>query len=416
MRVRFTITLVGIAALTAGCAWPMAGRGSDRRAWAEHDTTVTPANVATLTAGPVGPVASAPAEVIGDLGALFARTGSTVTAFDASSGATKWSVGGLAGTGTPGLYSGSVWVPVSAARCSVVKLDHDSGGVVDSTLLGPVPGVNWTSSCTTGDVVIDGDRIIVPWRQTMSIVVGCGTNTTVASGVIAYDLGFNPVWFDSSSVTACGVPPIPPHNLPRVSRIGDRFVAAATGETANVYDPATCEDFTVCHPVAHAVATDGIWVGGATTWTSRNASQLWSVDATTAALVWRSPTDSARTVTADPAFDTDHAFAPSGASGSANLGVYDAGGCGQATCAPSWTVALPAVASFRPSIAGDVVIVATSDKHLVLASRTGCSKSSCSALRTLTLAGIPTAPPSVVAGRIVIPTTSGIETFALPTP
>ncbi len=413
MRFRF-ILLFALAALTAGCTWPMAGQGSSRRAWADHDTTITPANVATLTAGPVGPVASAPAEVVGDQDGLFARTGSAVTAFDGTSGGSKWTAGGYPGVGTLGLFSGRVFVPVSAARCSVVKLDRNTGAVIDSTVLGPVPGVNATSSCTTGDIVIDGDRIIVPWRQQITAVQNCGTNTTVASGLTAYDLGFQRIWFDSSSVTACGVPPVPPHNLPRVSRIGDRFVAAATGDTANVYDPAACDDFTVCHPVAHAIATQGVWVGGATTWTSRNGTQLWSIDAATAALVWRSPTDSARTVTADPAFDTDHAFAPSGASGSATLSVYDAGGCGQATCGPSWTVPLPAVASLRPSIAGDVVIVATSDKHVVLASRTGCSNSSCSALRTLTLAGTPTAPPSIVAGRILVPTTTGIESFALP--
>ncbi len=411
MRARF-ILLVGIAVLTAGCAWPMAGQGPNRRAWAESDTTITPANIGTLTAGPVGPVPSAPAEVIGDADGLFARTGSTVTAFDGTTGGTKWSPGGLAGVGTPGLYSGRVFVPVSAARCSVVKLDRATGGVIDTAVLGPVPGVNWTSSCTTGDVIIDGDRIIVPWRQTMSTVAACGTNTTVASGVTSYDLGFQQIWLHATSVTACGVPPVPPHNLPRVSRIGDRLVAAANGETAAVYDP-NCEGF--CPPVAHAIATTGVWVGGATTWTSRNGTQLWSVDASTAALVWRSPSDSARTITADPAFDTDHAFAPSGASGAANLGVYTTEGCGQAACPPSWTVALPAVAAFRPSIAGDVVAVATSDQHLVLANRVGCSQSSCSPIRTLTLAGTPTAPPTIVSGRIVVPTTAGVETFVLPT-
>jgi hypothetical protein len=390
----------------------MAGQSSSRRAWADHDTTVTPANVGTLTAGPVGAVASAPAEVIGDRDGLFARTGATVTALNGTTGGAMWSAGGLPGVGTPGLFSGRVFVPVSAARCSVVKLDRDTGAVIDSTVLGPVPGVNATSICTTGDIVIDGDRIIVPWRQSISAAIGCGTNTTVASGLTAYDLGFQPVWFDSSSVTACGVPPIPPHNLPRVSRIGDRFVAAATGETANVYDPATCDDFTVCHPVADAVATGGVWVGSATTWTSKNSTQLWSVDGGSGALVWRSPTDSARTITADPAFDNDHAFAPSGTS-AATLGVYNSAGCGLATCAPAWTVALPALASFRPSIAGDVVIVATADKHLVLAGRTGCGNSSCAALRTLNLAGTPTAPPSIVGGRIFAPTTMGIETFAL---
>ncbi|MEP6623363.1 MAG: hypothetical protein ABJC79_02895 [Acidimicrobiia bacterium] len=410
MRARF-ILLVAIAVLTAGCAWPMVGQGPNRRAWAENDTTVTPANVGALTAGAVGTAPSAPAEVVGDRDGLFARTGSTVTAFAGTTGGSRWSAGGLPGVGTPGLYAGRIFVPVSAARCSVVKLDRDTGAVIDSTVLGPVPGVNATSSCITGDIVIDGDRIIVPWRQATSAVIGCGTNTTVASGLTAYDLGFQKIWLDSTSVTACGVPPIPPHNLPRVSRIGDRFVAAATGETANVYDP-NCEGF--CRPVAHAIATPGYWVGGATTWTSRNGTQLWSVDAITAALAWRSPTDTARTITGDPAFDTDHAFAPSGVSGSANLAVYAAGGCGQPTCGPSWTVPLPAVASIRPSIAGDVVIVATSDKHLVLANRIGCSQPSCSALRTLTLGGTPTAPPSIVSGRILVPTTTGIETFALP--
>ncbi len=410
MRARFML-LVGIAVLAAGCAWPMAGQGPNRRAWAEHDTTITPANVGTLMAGPVGAVASAPAEVIGDADGLFARTGSTVTAFDGATGGTKWSAGGLPGVGTPGLYSGRVFVPVSAARCSVVKLDRATGGVIDSTVLGPAPGVKATSTCTTGDVVIDGDRIIVPWRQTASTTAACGTNTTVASGLVAYDLGFQQIWLHATSVTACGVPPVPPHNLPRVSRIGDRFVAAATGETANVYDP-NCEGF--CPPVAHAITTQGVWVGASTTWTSRNGTQLWSVDAATSALVWRSPTDTARTITADPAFDADNAFAPSGASGSANLAAYAAGGCGQATCAPTWTVALPAVAAFRPSIAGDVIVIGTSDKHLVLAGRAGCGQSSCSPLRTLTLAGTPTAPPSIVSGRIVVPTTSGVETFVLP--
>jgi hypothetical protein len=122
----------------------------------------------------------------------------------------------------------------------------------------------------------------------------------------------------------------------------------------------------------------------------------------------------ARTITADPAADDARAFAPSGTAAGASLGVYPFAGCGQSFCGPNWSVTLSAVSSFRPSIAGDVVLVATSDKHLVLVNRAGCGSSSCNAVRTLTLSGTPTASPSIVAGRILVPTTAGVETFALP--
>lgn len=402
--------------LAAGCAWPMAGQSPDRSGWARNDSSVTPANVANLTAGWVGAVGSAATEVVGDHDLLVARAGTAVTGLDAATGAIRWSRY-LPGAGTPGVRNDFVYLPASDTRCSIVQADRATGVTVGRLDLGINPPPLWASACTAGDVVIDGDTIIVPWSQKITKAGPCGENVTVASGLTAYSPDLTPLWFDSSSVTVCAVPPIPPHNLPHVTKVGPRYVAASAGETGKVYDPSGCVDYSVCKPVATALTTSGTWVPEAGGWTSRNGSQLVNVDGGTQAVRWRSTDPSgnaSRTITADPALDGDRAFAPSGTSGNANLAAYDVAGCGSSSCGPHWTVALPALSSFRPSIAGDVVMVATSDGHLVLASRTGCGSSSCAALRTLTMKGTPTASPTIVNGRILVPTTSGIETFALP--
>jgi hypothetical protein len=417
MRVRTTL-LIGLVVLASGCAWPMAGQSADRSGWARNDTTITPGNAGSLTAGWIGPVASAPAEVVGDSSLLVARAGTDVTGLDTTTGAAKWSRY-LPGSGTPGVRNDFVYLPADGERCSIVQADRGTGATVGRLDLGfPAPGPSWTSACTAGDVVVDGDTIIVPWHVELDTIAVCGTNKTFANGLSAYSPDLTPLWFDSSSVTVCNVPPIPPHNLPKVTKVGHRYVAASTGETGKVYDPSGCVDYSVCKPVATSLQTSGTWVPEGGNWTSRNGTQLVNVDGGTQAVRWRSTDPSgtaSRAVTAAPALDSDHVFTPSGTNGSdANVAVYAVAGCGSVTCGPTWKVTLPALASFRPSIAGDVVLVATSDGHLVLASRTGCGSSSCPVLRTLTLKGTPTASPTVVNGRIVVPTTSGVETFALP--
>jgi outer membrane protein assembly factor BamB len=414
MRLR-SILLVGLVVIATGCAWPMAGQSPDRRAWGRGDTAVTPANVGSLAKGWTGAVPSAATEVVGDGNGLVTRSATTVTALDPATGTVRWATA-LAGTGTPGLFGDSAYVPVSDRRCAIARVDRVTGDVADRVDLGTAPQDIWAAQCVTGDVVVDGDTIIVPWKTRITLATLCGVNTIAASGLTAYGPDLSVRWFDSSSVAVCGAPPIPAHTLPRISRVGDRYVASATGEPAKVYDPSTCVDYSVCKP-AVGVASSGTWVGDGSTWTSDHNSQLVNLDGGTSALRWRSTdpgTDSSRTITADPAYDDTRAFAPSGVSGAASLGVYDLAGCGQSFCGPHWKVGLSAVAAFRPSIAGDVVSVATSDKKVVLAGRTGCGSASCSALRTLTLTGTPTAPPSIVAGRILVPTSAGIETFALP--
>lgn len=415
MRLR-SVLLAGLVVLAAGCAWPMAGQSPERNGWARDDTTVTPANAGTLAAGWVGAVGSAPAEVVGDRDLLVARNGTDLTGLDPATGAVRWSRY-LPGAGTPGVRSDFLYLPASDRRCSIVQASRATGLTVGRLDLGPEPGPLWSSTCTTGDVIVDGDTIIVPWSQRMTKTGPCGENVIAASGLTAYSPDLTVKWFDSSSVAVCGLPPIPPHNLPHVTKVGSRFVAASAGETGKVYDPDQCVDFSVCAPVANALTTAGTWVPVADSWTSRNAARLVNVDGATQAIRWRSTDpagNAARTVTADPALDGDRAFTPSGTSGAdANLAAY-ALGCTSATCAPQWTVALPAVAIVRPSIAGDVVLAATSDGHLVLASRSACGSASCPVLRTLNLAGTPTAAPTIVNGRILVPTTTGVETFALP--
>lgn len=417
MRVRHTL-LAGLIVLAAGCAWPMAGQSPDRSGWARDDTTITSANAGNLAAGWVGTVTSAPAEVVGDRDLSVARNGTDLTGLDTVTGAVRWSRY-LPGAGTPGVRSDFLYLPASDRQCSIVQADRGTGLTVGRLDLGVTPpGPTWASTCTAGDVLIDGDTIILPWSQRLTKAGPCGENVIVASGLTAYSPDLSVLWFDSSSVAVCNAPPIPPHNLPHVTKVGDRYVAASAAETGKIYDPSGCVDYSVCRPVANALATSGTWVPEGGSWTSRNGTQLVNVDGGTQAVRWRSTDPSgnaSRTVTADPALDTDHVFAPSGTSGSdANLAVSAVAGCGSSSCAPAWKVALPAVATVRPSIAGAVVLVATSDGHLVLASRTGCGAASCPVLRTLNLAGTPTASPTVVNGRILVPTTSGVETFALP--
>ena len=130
MRYR-SVLIVGVVLLAAGCSWPMAAQGPDRRAWGRNDTTVTAANAATLVKGWTGSVTSAAAEVVGDRDLLVVRDGTNVSGLDPKTGAVLWSRY-LPGTGTPGVRGDGLYLPASDTLCSIVQADRknvgDAGG------------------------------------------------------------------------------------------------------------------------------------------------------------------------------------------------------------------------------------------------------------------------------------------------
>jgi outer membrane protein assembly factor BamB len=94
------------------------------------------------------------------------------------------------------------------------------------------------------------------------------------------------------------------------------------------------------------------------------------------------------------------------------LFAFPAGGCGGATCAPTWSTSLAGAATTAPVVAGGVVYVGSAGSVQAY-DVSACAGTSCPTLADLTVAGTP-AHLSVAAGRLFVVEQDGTLTAFTP--
>ena len=202
---RSVLLAVLVVATTACNSWAMSGQGASRRAWNRDETTVTPANVATLTPSWNGAVGSA-GEMLGN-GNVVVTTGPTVRGLDPGTGAEKWYAHREL-RGHPRL--GRVH-HLGGSTCTLRRITASTGVTNASATFGgpPCPAPRASSTCAITGTVLDSDSVVVvPWYYTgVGPAPGCANAWTVNVGLTAFDGTLAPVWTRTVAASGCGTTP-----------------------------------------------------------------------------------------------------------------------------------------------------------------------------------------------------------------
>jgi hypothetical protein len=408
--IRARLLTVGVVALlaTACGTWTMAGQGANRRAWDRDNTNITPANVTALAPSWNGAVTSA-AEVIGDANRVL-TTGPSVRGLDPATGAQKWS----RTASTAVLRDSDAFIATAGSTCTLRRITASTGATTASTNFGgpAIPSnLGGMSLCSVTGTMLDSDSVVVvPWYYAaFTPAPHCANAWEWSVGLTAFDGTLAPVWTRSVSASGCGTTP------------SDLLTHPAFGSAtrSNGHWLATHGDAVEALPTGCAGTCSPAW----TQPINRPIGPIVALSKTSVAVI-----DAGGTVRAfDEAAGTPQwTGATGGAGGSiattnarifavsgSTMSVFRAGGCGAATCTPSWTAALGTTTVTRPSIAGDVVYLAAGT-NLVAYDANGCGAATCAALTTKSVTNTVTGPPTPLGSRLLVPTTAAIRTFMLP--
>ena len=139
-----------------------------------------------------------------------------------------------------------------------------------------------------------------------------------------------------------------------------------------------------------------------------------TVDAATGAVLWSADVGGA--VTQLPALADGNLYVSTGAG---ELVVFDADGCGAATCTPSWRAALAGAGPTPPAVGGSgasaVVYVAMAGGGLAAFPAAGCGAATCEPLWTGSVTGAIVHGPIVSGGQVLVSTDADrLVAFGLP--
>ncbi|HEY7071645.1 MAG TPA: PQQ-binding-like beta-propeller repeat protein [Acidimicrobiales bacterium] len=424
---------------TSGC-WFQAGVGPGRTAFNDLETTVTAANVSQLvpdwTASLGGPIGSEP---LVDGANVYARSDGRLSSFDLGTGAVRWSVpagksGDIGGgsAAVPALDDGWLWVPTPGQACTLLQVNPADGNTVGQRVYNGLPADQVPPTairlggCRTGDALAAGSWIVVP--SIVQVIVdsnslpggpACPPGVTdlfiTSARLSAIDLVRDQGWSLSQDASSCGSPPATPVPFQGVSQSGDQLVVTR-GSTVSAYPLAGCPFRQPCpatwsldigsqitgSPVVLSngdIAVSG--VGGTTV-----------IDGTSHTVEWTASVGS--TLAATPTSIFVVSSVPPGVT--TIVSALPAGGCGAATCTPTWTATLQAGPSGRASIGGDVVYVGHGRVVSALPVA-GCGADTCAPLwegTTTTTQGI-SSPPVIDNGELLVGNRAGtVAAFSLP--
>lgn len=399
--------LVAIVATACG-AWPMAGQGASRRAWDRDDTTITPANVATLAPSWNGAVAGS-SEVLGRAN-LIVTTGPSVRGLDPGTGAQKWT----RSANSAALRDSDAFITSTGSTCTLRRITASTGATnATANFGGPaISAPQGSSICAITGTVLDSDSVvIVPWYYAgVSTTPSCSNAWAVNIGLTAFNGTLGVAWTRTISASGCGATPTDLLGRPAfgsatrstahwLTTHGDALEALPTGCTGTCA-PAWTKPVT--SPIAPSVALTKTSVA-----LIDAAGKVHAFEEATGTPQWTGATGAA--ANAPLAATNSRVFAVSGSA----LSVFRAGGCSAPTCTPTWTAPIGASGAQRASIAGDVAYVAVGT-NVVAFDVGGCGAATCTALTTKSVTNTVTGPATPLNGRLLVPTTAAVRTFTLP--
>ncbi len=396
----------------------MAGHGPDRRAWSPAETVITPANVATVTAGWSATLTAPDTEPVSDANTVIQAGQGTIRALDRASGSQRWSVSGDAAM-PPAIRNGTLISALGSTVCVLQTRALATGVLGPSATFGgfTVPPGSISMCSPGGAIVTIGDTILFT-HTTAALGTGVhcgGTGWEFATDVVAVNGNLIPEWSHEETQGACG--------LPDFSTLIGYSETATDGTRAFVVRGSTLSAFALscaspCAPswsvdVGQPIVGAPIVLANGDVAVGDKAGTLSARHAATGAADWSSTSEPGAANTSTSPAATDASVFMTGPDGTVRS--YAAAGCGSPTCSPTWTAPIGATPAQRASIGGGVLYVPASGNGLVTFDARGCGAATCSALKTIVAAHPITGPPAIVGGRVIVPTRSDIETFALPT-
>jgi len=418
MARRFLPLIVLVVVATACSAWPMAGQGPSRRGWNRDDTTVTPANVSTLTTGWAAAVSGNADEAIGAGSVVVGHTAGQVRGLTPSTGAGLWTA--ALGTSPGALRDDKLFAVVGGGDCTLRSTKAaDNTAVASVHFGGPVFTPASFSVCSSTESVLSDDvRIVIPW-QAATIGTGglCGTGSRwgYTAGISAFTTDLAPLWTASTTENGCGAAPnfATKARYGAVTRTNAHFVA--TYGNSVVAFPTTCTLGTACTASwTRAITTPRgpvVSVSKTVDAIIDAAGTVSALDETTGAVVWTASTGAAATV---PLSATNASIF---AIGGNTLYAFRAGGCSAAVCTGTqrWKATLAFTPAARASISGDVLFVGggTTVAAFDATAATGCSAGVCTPLASRIVASAVTGPVVSLNSRVYVPTAGALRTLQL---
>lgn len=414
--------LVLLVVLATACStWTMAGQGATRRGWNRDDTTVTPANVATMAASWAATLTGNGDEPIGTPSIVVSHTASQIRGLTPGTGAVLWTASLASGVGA--LRDPKLFIAAGGADCTLRATKSADGTAAGTAHFGgPIFTPAGLSACTTSESILSDDvRVVVPW-QTTTVGSGgpCGGTVTrwaYTAGVSAYSTDLVPLWTASTAETGCGALP----NIaakPRygaVTRTTNHFVATFGNNV--VAFPTTCTLGTAClaswtKPIANPRGQVDS-VSKNTLAVVDGAGTVTAIDETTGATQWTASIGASATL---PLASTNASiFAISGNT----LYALRAGGCGagvvNCTGTQRWKSTLAFTPAARASVSGDTLFVGggTTVAALDATGTANCSAGVCTPLATRTVASAVTGPVVSLNNRVYVPTVNALRTFTV---
>jgi outer membrane protein assembly factor BamB len=410
---RNTVRSLAAAVLCIGAAgcWPSEGANPERTAHNAAESVITAASVGSLaeewtattdggagvTAGPI--VSSAGVHVATDEG-LYGVARAT--------GDRLWR-GQPAGSGQR--FDGPISIVDGGLVATSGVWSINEWG--DRRTYDPATG---TASGPTPSGFVDGHRgtTLLTRDETCYVFTGCITALTVVdlddpaahtSGVLGPST-YAPLTLGSLAVyqTGQGVPLVQEPQLHGTMAVR-AFPLAGIGGGCGVpgMDLACPTWFT---PVdGHTAPSVVIGPGEQMVYTATSAGTVYALDAGSGAVLWTGAAGAA--VAETPALADGSLYVPTA---DGDLVVFDAAGCGAATCAPLWQAATGAAISAQPAVAGGtggVVFTTGTDGSIDAFATAGCGAPSCDPLWSTETGSEITGAPAVSGGHLYVGTADG---------
>jgi PQQ-like domain len=398
------IAIVAVVAL-AGC-WLQPGFGSERSGFNPLESGITPANVALLhvkwTKQLTGAV-NAPA-VTAD--GVYATSGGypdagTVALLSRADGSTLWTKALFAATsfydsGPPTLLGGKVYVPTTG----ISAIAHDSVPVFDAgtgALLTPI-------AQRAFEVIARGNELVGTQSE------GSSSGIAFSSLFVADTVGTG-TWstyldIESNSTLI----------TPTSAAVGaDRFFIGRGGavQAWPLAQPASCpivSGITFCDPIwTTTVGASGpsrshpvLSPDDATVYFAAGTSVA-ALAATTGAPAWSGALGAA--ASGPPALGNGYVYVPTG---SGELDVFAANGCGHPSCSPLWHANTTSAITQPPAVvSGGVVYTASADGTVRAYPSAGCGHTTCTSLWSAATGSTITGGPVPDLGKVYVGTADG---------
>jgi outer membrane protein assembly factor BamB len=400
---RLAAIVVACTALLTGC-WTQVGFGPERTSFNFFESTITTANVASLTRAwtvDVGSGATSPV-VLG--GSVFVSSTGKATALDVGTGATRWQTTAdeifeepppirpltfdgrrlLATFGFPDAGGTLAYDVATGAPTGSPGIHHSDFGSIASDLHG-----------TNAFDTLDFAPTSGPFFHTLRY----GTRRGL---IEVTDNGFNPA------------------TDPAI--VGEHVVIGLGGSLLSfplhdcIPEPAPIQNYCAPEwtaPVGGTVTTP-VGLNGARIAVGDDDGDVTVLDATDGAVMWKGHTGTTGATAPAYAYDTLYVGA-----GNGRLYAFDGNGCGAAVCSPLWSAGAGAAVSNQPAVAAGVVYVGTTHGRVKAFAASGCGAPTCPSLWT-GIVGPGPAPgavngPVVANGAVYASTTTGhLAAFRLP--